>query len=300
MAKLKAKQDVVLLTGTLKNGSVIDNTSTDVSKITFKDNGGSTYTIDAASFKSQFDSVPDTTATSVNMDKSQLTKNVEGGLKNVGRSIQIGGALGLAGGLGLAYYKKSKVGGYIGWGILFSVVGAGLGLFLGGKKALGDVKKLSGGSTSGGASKDTTSTSAPTSLSDKYLDFAIKTAKAMAAAFGMTSADSKKMDDEFNAKKDEIKKGIELNIAKLSADEKGAVGDYLDYNINLINNTKPEDYTNQKVTAENDKKTDDFLASLKKKYNGVDVEAVMSGMMGEPAAAASEKKAAPQQPTTKK
>ena len=42
--------------------------------------------------------------------------------------LQVASTIGLAAGLVFAYTRHSKVGGYIGWGILFSVVGSGLAI----------------------------------------------------------------------------------------------------------------------------------------------------------------------------
>lgn len=142
MKKLKANKDVVIpIMGTLKSGSVINNISTDSKNISFKDKEGATYTIGAKDFSSSFDSVPDETAENVVLEKSKLNKDITSGVESFGRGIQIGGGLGLLGGLGLAYYRKSGVGGYIGWGILLSLVGSIVGGYMGGKKAISDATK---------------------------------------------------------------------------------------------------------------------------------------------------------------
>lgn len=140
MAKLKANNDINLLVGTLKSGSVIDNTSTDPKKIIFKDSSGAEMTIDADTYKSQFTEVGESTPVNVNFQKIQIVEDVQGGLTSFAKSIQMGGTIGTLAGLGLAFYRKSGIGGYIGWSVLFGVTGAIVGGVIGGRKAAKNLK----------------------------------------------------------------------------------------------------------------------------------------------------------------
>ena len=135
MPKLKANNDINLLVGTLKLGSVIDNTSTDPKKITFKDSSGAEMTIDADTYKLQFTEVGESTPVNVNFQKIKVVEDIQGGLTSFAKSIQMGGTIGTLAGLGLAFYRKSGFGGYIGWSVLLGITGAIVGGVIGGKKA---------------------------------------------------------------------------------------------------------------------------------------------------------------------
>lgn len=136
MAKLKANNDINLLVGVLKSGSIIDNISTDPTKIVFYDSNGSTITIDANTYKPQFTEMGAGTPINVIFEKTKIVGDLEGGLTGFAKSIQMGGTIGTLAGLGLAFYRKSGIGGYIGWSLLFGIGGAVIGGVIGGKKAV--------------------------------------------------------------------------------------------------------------------------------------------------------------------
>lgn len=142
MTKLKAKEDIdLMMLGTIKAGSVIENISTDDKKISFKDKDGSTITFDKTEYISKFVGVPDNTPTSVNFVKSAPVEILDSSVKTFGKSLQLGGTIGTLAGLGIGFYRKSGVSGYIGYAVLFGIVGAVIGGYLGGKKAIEKIKE---------------------------------------------------------------------------------------------------------------------------------------------------------------
>jgi hypothetical protein len=142
MAKLKAKEDITTLLGTIKAGSVIDNISTDDKKITFTDKDGSTITIDKQEYISKFVGVPDETPVSVNFEKIQIVSNLEEGVKDFAKYMQNGSLVGTVAGLGFAFYRKSGVLGYIGYAVGFGILGGIIGGYMGSKKG---IKKINNG-----------------------------------------------------------------------------------------------------------------------------------------------------------
>jgi hypothetical protein len=134
--KLKSKEDIVTLLGTLKAGSVINNTSTSEENIVFIDNDGSTITLNKSQYMPKFDVVADSTPTNVVLTKSSIVQGLETGVMSFAKSIQIGSGVGTLAGLGLAYYRKSGVLGYIGYMVGLGLLGGIIGGYMGGKKAL--------------------------------------------------------------------------------------------------------------------------------------------------------------------
>ena len=199
---------------------------------------------------------------------AQVSPKVEEGMKSFGKSVQIAGSVGLLAGLGFAYYRKSSVMGYIGFGLLFSVGFAVVGGMIGGKKAIAGLK--GGASVGGGAS-------ASGSMSDKYISVLRKMMLTMGLADGTQDKIQKDFDAKVGAKMPVIKKALDAEIAKLTKDEKGALDEFLDYNLNQ--KITKEDFTDQAKQTAMAKKNDDFIATLKNKYNGVDVMAVNDKIM---------------------
>ena len=145
MAKFKATKSIAIpFLGTIESGSVIDNISTDATKLSFKDAKGGTYTVPMADYKASLASVPDTTATALNITYSGAGKAIDslgGGVKTFARGAQIGGLIGTVGGVLFARHRKSGVGGYIGWAVLFGGVFMIVGGYIGAKKAMKDASK---------------------------------------------------------------------------------------------------------------------------------------------------------------
>lgn len=142
MPKLKAKEDInITLLGTLKSGSVIDNISTDEKTISFKNTDGSSITFGKNDYISKFVGVPDNTPENISFEKSAPVEILDNTVKTFGKSLQVGGAIGTLAGLGIGFYRKSGVSGYIGYAVLFGIVGAVIGGYIGGKKAVEKMKQ---------------------------------------------------------------------------------------------------------------------------------------------------------------
>lgn len=136
MAKLKATKDITTLGGVLKSGSVINDLSPETDKISFKENTGATISISRREFTPSFESVEESTPENVMFQKTQVVEDIEAGVQKFGKSMRAGSTIGLLAGLGIAYYRKGGVGSYIGYGLGLGILGAILGGYFGGKKAL--------------------------------------------------------------------------------------------------------------------------------------------------------------------
>lgn len=144
MAKYQAKEDISIpFLGTIKANSVFENISTDSNKISFKTLSGSTVTIEKNDYISKLTGVPDNTPLNLMFDETKTMEIVEGGVKNFGKSVQMGAGIGTVAGLSFAFYRKSGISGYLGYAFIFGVIGGIVGGYFGGKKALKEVEKKS-------------------------------------------------------------------------------------------------------------------------------------------------------------
>lgn len=140
--KYKATNDIDLTAlGKLKSGSVVKDISTNPTNLTFKLSDGSEITVSKQDYIKSLVSVPEETPENVIFEKSVVVEALDGGIKTFGKSVQVGSGVGALLGLGVGFYRKSGVSGYIGYAVLFSILGGIIGGYMGGKKALKNINK---------------------------------------------------------------------------------------------------------------------------------------------------------------
>jgi len=128
--------DIVRQSGTKKTRVALEGSNIRNTIEAIPSTGQASVPIDSAI---QITSAP-AKASSQPTETTDLTKIPKGVIKGI-RAIQIAGVIGLGAGLGFAYYRKSKVWGYIGWGILGSIILSGVSSIFVGGKAISDLKK---------------------------------------------------------------------------------------------------------------------------------------------------------------
>jgi hypothetical protein len=172
----------------------------------------------------------------------------------------------------LAYIlKKRSAKELIAFGVAGGAIG-GISMFL-----LKD-KKIPG--VSGIASKITGGRIG--SLEDKMFELTKRTMSQMATAFGGSQADVDKMMKEFDTKAPELKKMLTDAIAKLTAEEKSAAGEMIDFTLSKMDEYKGKE-KDQAAMDKMGKEIEEYMVKLKKKYPAVDFDRLMDKAAGKEA-----------------
>lgn len=211
---------------------------------------------------------PTTTTTTTS---NQVVNDVTKGYTTFAKSIQMGGLIGTLSGLGIAYFRKSSIGGYIGWSVLLGIGGAVIGGMIGGKKALATQSGSKSGSASGASDKVT---------DDKLIDAMINSMRQMVVSLAVTfGQDKAKAEADFNTdfekqKPQVIAKGKEV-LATMKDNEKQAVYEMILFETDLYSKAKTQEDA-EKIEPQLNSK----IQELSTKYS-VDLKAAIDKLKGQ-------------------